>query len=154
VYVNTSGWTGSTWTKINSGQLPNVSVHQLEFSRANGKLRAATHGRGIWEMTESCPTYTPPTQPAPVMNACGVQVSWTPSGATGTNYNVYRSTGTCATGSFTPLATGIAGTTYTDNTVSGGLTYSYRISTAEAAGSCESTVSNCQQITVPGTCPC
>ncbi len=56
VYVNNAGWTGSTWTKINNGQLPSVHVHQLEFSRANGKLRAATHGRGIWELTVGCPS--------------------------------------------------------------------------------------------------
>jgi hypothetical protein len=82
VYVNTSGWSGTTWTKINNGQLPHVHVHQLEFSRANGKLRAATHGRGIWELTVACPSFTPPVLETPVMDACGVQLSWTPSGST------------------------------------------------------------------------
>ena len=52
VYVNTSAWTGNTWLRINSGQLPHVSVNMLQFTNATSpkRLRAATHGRGIWEM--------------------------------------------------------------------------------------------------------
>ena len=59
VYVNNGAWTGSNWTKINNGQMPWVHVHQLEFSNANGKLRAATHGRGIWELTINRPAAKP-----------------------------------------------------------------------------------------------
>lgn len=154
VYANTAGWSGSTWTKINGGQLPNVHVHQLEFSRANGKLRAATHGRGIWELTVGCPSFLPPTQAAPAMNGCGVQVSWTPSGSSGTTYNLYRASGSCSASGFVPLATGLTGTSYLDTTASGGLSYSYEVTTTEPAGSCESALSACQSITVPGGCPC
>ena len=154
VYVNTSGWTGTTWTKINAGQLPNVHVHQLEFSRANGKLRAATHGRGIWELAVSCPSYAPPVLDPPVMNACGAQLSWTPSGTTGTTYDVYRAPGNCPAGGFVPIATGLTGTTFLDTAVSGGLTYSYKVTTAETAGSCESGPSGCMTIAVPPACPC
>jgi Immune inhibitor A peptidase M6 len=154
VYVNTAGWTGSTWTKINAGQLPNVHVHQLEFSRANGKLRAATHGRGIWELSVSCPSYAAPVLDPPVMNACGAQLSWTPSGSTGTTYDVYRASGNCPAGGFVPIATGLTGTTYLDTAVSGGLTYSYKVTTAETAGSCESGPSACAAVVVDGACPC
>ena len=133
VYVNTAGWAGSTWTKINAGQLPNVHVHQLEFSRANGKLRAATHGRGIWELTVGCPSFTAPSQSTPVMNGCGVQLSWTPSGSTGTLYNVYRALGSCASASFAPIASALTGTSYLDTTASGGMTYSYEVTTADSA---------------------
>ena len=154
VYVNNAGWSGSTWTKINSGQLPNVHVHQLEFSRANGKLRAATHGRGIWELTVTCPTYVPPTLATPTMSGCGVALSWTPSGSTGTTYNVYRAAGNCPASGYAPVATGLTGTTYLDSTVSGGLTYGYKVTTAESTGSCESAASGCQTITVPTSCPC
>lgn len=59
VYLNANVWGGSNWTKINNGQMPHVHVHQLEFSRANGKLRAATHGRGIWELTVTRPAAKP-----------------------------------------------------------------------------------------------
>lgn len=154
VYVNTLGWSGSMWTKINNGQLPNVHVNQLEFSRANGKLRAATHGRGIWELTVTCPSFTPPTQAAPSLQGCGAKVSWTPSGSTGTLYNVYRAHGACPGSGYVPIATGVAGTQFVDTGVSGGQTYSYKVTTSESAGSCESAASNCQSLAIPGACPC
>jgi len=52
VYVNTTAWSGNTWLRINSGLLPHVSVNMLQFTNATTpkRLRAATHGRGIWEM--------------------------------------------------------------------------------------------------------
>lgn len=52
VYLNTSAWTGNTWLRVNSGLLPHVSVNMLQFTNATSpkRLRAATHGRGIWEM--------------------------------------------------------------------------------------------------------
>ncbi len=52
VYVNTSAWSGNLWLRINSGLLPHVSVNMLQFTNATTpkRLRAATHGRGIWEM--------------------------------------------------------------------------------------------------------
>ncbi len=154
IYVNTAGWTGNLWTRINNGQLPHAHVNMLEFSKANGKLRAVTHGRGIWELTVICPNYTPPTPAAPTMNGCGAQVTWTPSGSTGTTYNVYRAIGSCPASGYVPVATGLSGTSFLDTTVSGGVTYSYKISTAETAGSCESVTSACASISVPGACPC
>jgi hypothetical protein len=153
VYVNNSGWTGSTWSRINAGQLPNVHVSQLEFSRANGKLRAATHGRGIWELNVACPAYVPPDLDPLAPADCGVGLSWTPSGTTGSSYNVYRAKGGCA-GAFAPVASGVLGTSVVDNQVSGGQTYGYRVTTAEASGGCESAPSTCQTITVSGACPC
>lgn len=154
VYVNNSGWTGSTWTRINAGQLPNVHVHQLEFSRANGKLRAATHGRGIWELTVSCPSYAPPALSAPAVEGCGSRLSWTPSASTGGTFNVYRAKGSCPAGGYVPVATGLTGTTYLDGAASGGQTYSYKVSTADVSGSCESAASSCGTIVMPGACPC
>jgi photosystem II stability/assembly factor-like uncharacterized protein len=46
VYVRDS--LNTTWTLVGSG-LPNTSVTDLEIYYNTGKLRAATHGRGIWE---------------------------------------------------------------------------------------------------------
>jgi photosystem II stability/assembly factor-like uncharacterized protein len=36
------------WEKFGNG-LPNVMVYDLEIHHSTGKIRAATHGRGIWE---------------------------------------------------------------------------------------------------------
>ncbi len=56
VYVNTSGWSGNTWIRTNSGLLPHVSVNMLQFTNATTpkRLRAASHGRGIWELFTEC----------------------------------------------------------------------------------------------------
>ncbi len=55
VYVNAAGWSGTAWRRINNGVLPHVSVNMLQFSHATTpkRLRAATHGRGIWEMVKT-----------------------------------------------------------------------------------------------------
>ncbi|HSP07937.1 MAG TPA: putative Ig domain-containing protein, partial [Acidobacteriota bacterium] len=154
VYVNNSGWSGNTWTKINNGQLPNAHVHQLQFSRANGKLRVATHGRGIWELTEGCPAFTAPTLAAPAMAGCSVSLSWTPGAPTGAIYNVYRGAGSCPGSDFSLIASGLTSTNYSDATASSSQTYSYKITTAEAGNTCESAASACQQINIPANCPC
>ena len=38
---------GNTWTPFNNG-LPNVRINELEINAADGKLYAATYGRGLW----------------------------------------------------------------------------------------------------------
>ncbi len=55
VYVNTAAWSGNTWRRINNGMLPHVSVNMLQFTNATApkRLRAASHGRGIWEMVKT-----------------------------------------------------------------------------------------------------
>jgi hypothetical protein len=63
IFENTAVWTGSTWTSITSN-LPAVSVQQLG-KVTGGKLRAATHGRGIWELTVSATT---PKEASPSKN--------------------------------------------------------------------------------------
>jgi hypothetical protein len=84
------------------------------------------------------------------MGANNITLSWTLSAGAAT-YDVYRSVGACPGGAFTPIATGVVGTTYADTTVSGGTTYSYRV-TARAADNCESGNSNCSSATATGSC--
>jgi len=50
----------SSWQPYSNG-LPNVIVNQMEIYYPTGKIRAATYGRGIWEI----PVYTPPAVTAP-----------------------------------------------------------------------------------------
>jgi len=79
-----------------------------------------------------------------------ITVSW--SAASGaTCYSVYRSMGACPGGTFEQVANCITTTSYVDNTVSGGSTYSYKV-TAIYPTSCESYFSNCAQATATGTC--
>ncbi len=54
VVENTNVWSSSAWSDA-SYNIPAASVHELQFNPSTGKLRAATHGRSIWELSaDSC----------------------------------------------------------------------------------------------------
>jgi hypothetical protein len=82
-----------------------------------------------------------------------VQVTWTNGVPASTSFNVYRAIGTCASpGAFSRVGSGVAGSPYTDNTVSGTITYAYKVTGLDVTGSCESTPSACVQVTATGPC--
>jgi hypothetical protein len=82
-----------------------------------------------------------------------VQVTWANGSPAATTFNVYRALGTCASpGAFSRIASGFAGSPYTDNTVSGTVTYAYRVTGLEATGVCESGASGCAEVTPTGAC--
>jgi photosystem II stability/assembly factor-like uncharacterized protein len=57
VYRSTDG--GANWSRFGSG-LPAVSVYDLEATRDGSFLRAATHGRGIWQLNVTGATNNSP----------------------------------------------------------------------------------------------
>jgi hypothetical protein len=72
VYTSTDG--GATWTPFGTG-LPRVAVFDMAIHQASRKLRIATHGRGIWEISVAASpavlqgTVTAAAGSAPVANA-------------------------------------------------------------------------------------
>jgi photosystem II stability/assembly factor-like uncharacterized protein len=50
VFTSTDG--GTTWASFNNG-LPVVAIFDIGISPVNGAVRVSTHGRGIWEDTNS-----------------------------------------------------------------------------------------------------
>jgi lysyl endopeptidase len=77
-----------------------------------------------------------------------IQVTWnTVAGAT---YTVLRAVGACPQTNYTQIATGLTGTSYTDNTVSGGITYSYVVRSVVTG--CPSLNSNCDDAVATGGC--
>ena len=81
-----------------------------------------------------------------------ITVTW--SAAPGAvTYRVYRANGACPQppASFVQIAAGITGTTYDDNTVSGGSTYAYVVTAIDVNG-IESGFSNCDDATATGGC--
>ena len=98
----------------------------------------------------------PPASPGPLTLATPapheVRVSWSavPGAAA---YNVYRSFGSCPGSGWIPVATGVAGTSFVDSTVSGGVTYSYYVAaTSDSSAACESPRSPCSQVVPTGDC--
>ena len=100
-----------------------------------------------------CPA--PAAPQAPSLDTPGdrqVRVSWTAvPGAQA--YNVYRSFGACPGGPWLSVAAGVTGTSFLDTTVSGSVTYSYRVAAAsDASSACESDLSSCASVVAQGDC--
>lgn len=111
----------------------------------------------IWTAKLTDTVCTPPGAPA-IGTALAtapnqVQVSWADGSPASTTFNVYRALGTCASpGTFSRIASSVAGSPYTDGTVSGSITYAYQVKGLDATGVCESVPSGCVQVTATGAC--
>jgi len=81
-----------------------------------------------------------------------IDLNWTSPGPDADSYNVYRSIGTCPQSSYDLIASGIATTSYVDDTVSGGLDYAYIVTAVDVTGGCESFQSACAQAQTTGAC--
>jgi lysyl endopeptidase len=98
---------------------------------------------------------TAPSQPTGVTATASapnaITVNWTAvSGIT--TYRVFRSTGACPGSNFVQIAEVTSGTSYVDTTVSGGSTYSYKVSSRDTVQPCDSTQSDCSSATATGVC--
>jgi uncharacterized protein (TIGR03382 family) len=70
VGVYRSGDAGASWSRFGTG-LPWVMVRDLSIAPDDSVLRAATYGRGIWEVAISRPTEPPPpASPEPGSGGC------------------------------------------------------------------------------------
>jgi hypothetical protein len=119
--------------------------------------RRANAREEIWTAKVTDPSCTTPGSPAigtaAVTGANQVQVGWSNGAPAAPAFNVYRATGTCAApGSFTQIGSAVAAAPFTDNTVSGTITYAYRVTGLDATGRCESPPSGCAQVTATGAC--
>ena len=128
---------------------------------ANGRpyaynVVAAGASSGCFGRASTCVTATPASAPGPlnlVATSTGlnqITVTWSPA-AGAVSYRLYRAVGACPQPAYALLQSGIAGTTFQDNTVSGGLTYSYVVTFVDAANS-ESGQSNCDDAVATGGC--
>lgn len=98
---------------------------------------------------------TAPSEPtgvtATATAANAITVNWTAvSGIT--TYRVFRSTGACPGSNYVQIAEVTSGTSYVDSTVSGGTTYSYKVSSRDTVQPCDSTQSGCSSATATGAC--
>jgi hypothetical protein len=68
-------------------------------------------------------------------------------------YNVYRSLGSCPGGPWVRVASAVTGTSYLDDAVAGGASYSYYVAAGSDAGAfCESPPSPCAEVVSTGEC--
>jgi len=100
-------------------------------------------------------TCDPPDAPTGVTAVANgdnnIDVSW--NAVTGADsYIVYRAQGACGTAAFEEIADGVVGTTYSDGTVSGDITYSYQVKAFIDSTTCEGPFSNCDDAMATGVC--
>jgi fibronectin type 3 domain-containing protein len=154
VFVNEDAWNTNTWMRVNNGVLPLGKLYTLAYSPANNKLRAVTHGRGLWELTVSansaCGGNVPaaPTGVTTTSSSGQVTISWT-AVAGAASYKVYRVAGSaCPTNDIgNVIGSGITGTSYVDTTSCTVGNFAYRVVAVNAAN-CESPASSCVTATI------
>lgn len=108
---------------------------------------AATTLDGIGQCTQPA---VPTSVSAAVNGNNKITVTWTAAAGI-TKYRILRSTGACPGTTFAQIAEVNNVTTYDDTTVSGGSTYSYKV-TSVSAEPCESVASTCSSATATGVC--
>lgn len=80
-----------------------------------------------------------------------IDLEWSGSGAPGATFTLERAQGGCG-GTFAPVATGLADETFADTSVSGAVTYGYRVTELDPTGLCASTPSACVEAETTGAC--
>jgi len=80
-----------------------------------------------------------------------IDVSW--SAVPGAeSYSVYRAQESCPATQWVLLDDGVVGTTYSDTTAEGGITYSYAVTSYDLEEDCESIKSDCDDTSTTGSC--
>lgn len=99
-----------------------------------------------------CDPYTGPATLTAANNGNNqVDLSWGSVTGSGITYKVMRAVGACPQSAYEEIASGIAGNSYSDTTVSGGITYSYIVMAVNDEG-CDSDPSPCSDETATGPC--
>ena len=133
-----------------------VGLHNCGFSFGCGVTSVDIRGilTSLGPDTPACATCTAPAVPAGLTaipaGPNAIDLSWTASpGAL--SYDVYRAQGACPQPplGFARIATAVTGTTFTDATAQGGLTYSYVV---RAVNGCASDPSVCTSAVTTGSC--
>lgn len=98
---------------------------------------------------------TAPAQPTAVTATAtapnAITVAWTPAAGI-TTYRIFRASGGCPGTNYTQIAEVTSGSSYVDTTVSGGSTYSYKVSSRDTVQPCDSAQSDCVSAVATGVC--
>lgn len=163
-YTNNINNSPPLWNRYQTG-MPNTRITYLAVdrgpaaasARTSTALSAWTYGRGMFATQIGLPTCDAPPTPAGVTavpnGANRIDISWTAS-AGATSYKIYRAGPglACPANQYTLLTTVTAPTTtFADTTVTGGNTYSYRVTAVVSV--CESQVSSCVAATASSCTP-
>ncbi len=158
-YTNNITANPPLWNRYQTG-MPNTRITYLSVDRGvaatprtSTALSAWTYGRGMFATQIGLPTCDAPPVPAGLTatanGANNIDLAWSAS-AGATSYKIYRAGpgAACPANQYALIAT-VATTSYSDSTVTGGNTYSYRVTAVVSV--CESDRSSCASATA-STC--
>jgi photosystem II stability/assembly factor-like uncharacterized protein len=134
IHASTDG--GATWNAWDDG-LPNVVVDELDIQKGARVIRAATHGRGMFQAGMINPAPTLPKGPgnltATVQNGNQINLTWADSSSNENGFRIEQKNS--AGGSFTEIATvGANVTNYADAGLLSNTQYVYRLRAYNTAG--------------------
>ena len=141
-----TGLTASPYTDttVSGGTTYSYEVTAVD---STGGCESLKSGCASATATGSCTTPGTPTigtVTAPGNNQ--LTVTWTAGSPAGATYNIYRANGACPGGTYS-VAAGVTSSPWTDSTVIGGQTYSYKVTAVDGTGVCESPMSGCASAT-------
>jgi len=120
--------------------------------RRNGNGSEEIWTAGVQDLACATPG-APAIGAATAINPNQVQVTWDNGSPASSQFNVYHAVGTCGShGAFAAAGTALAGSPFTDTTVSGTVTYAFEVTGVDATGNCESAPSACVQAAATGVC--
>ena len=146
------GSTGASLRDQYGGLFHSWEGNGTAATRMKDLLDPTNSGVEFMDGTNAC---TAPTAPISV-NASAtanntITVTWG-AVAGAESYKVFRANGACGASSYTQIASGVVGTSYADTAVSGGSTYSYKVTSFDQDQICESVQSACTSGTATGVC--
>ena len=125
------------------------------------RVQAVTASDSCAGPMSSCETVLPvpcetPAAPASLVAAADgdnrIVLGWSSADPVADTFRVYRAIGTCPQPSYDLVASGLTGTSWADDPVSGDVTFAYVVAAVDETAGCESIVSNCSEAQTTGAC--
>ncbi|MBN2382319.1 hypothetical protein JXQ70_05495, partial [bacterium] len=167
IYRNESGCSAG-FTKVGEVSAPtttftdtNVVNNITYYFRVQAYAEELPDCTGTFGPISDCVTATPfpctmPGTPTNLVATAGgdniINLTWTDGSPAADTFNIYRAVGTCPQTAYALIASGVSSTSYSDDPVSGQVTFAYVVTAVDITGLCETVYSNCDDAITTGTC--
>lgn len=121
---------------------------------ASGVVGVSDINRGLFLLqSELCRAPLPASGLSAVGNGDHrIDLSWSPTTTPGASYSIDRIVGGCSGSAVETITSGLSGTSFSDTSASGTVTYGYRVRSVAASGECSAAASACVEASTTGTC--
>ncbi len=121
---------------------------------SSGVVGVSDINRGLFVLQ---PNLCRAPEPASSMSAVAngdhrIDLGWAPTSTPNASYAVDRILGGCSGSAVETIASGLSGTSFSDTSASGVVTYGYRVRSVAASGECSAAASVCVEASTTGSC--